>query len=113
MAKKEGFVYFYNFFTRSHDRRTDPQTVTRLAGQRVAGDKGCGFYLPRKDDRRTNPQTVTRFAGKRVAGDKGCGFYLPRKDDRRTNPQTVTRFAGAVSRGKWDFELFFKSLFFG
>ena len=83
-----------------HSQRTGPQTVTRLAGQRVAGDKGCGFYLPRKDDRRTGPQTVTRLAGQRVAGDKGCGFYLPRKDDRRTGPQTVTRLAGRRAWGR-------------
>ena len=30
--------YFFIFWR--EDRRTDPQTVTRFAGQRVAGDKG-------------------------------------------------------------------------
>ena len=53
------------FLPRSHDRRTGPQTVTRLAGQRVAGDKGCGWILPKGHDRRTGSQTVTRFAGQR------------------------------------------------
>ena len=49
---------------KGHDRRTGPQTVTRLAGRRVGGDKGCGWILPKGHDRRTGPQTVTRLAGK-------------------------------------------------
>ena len=56
---------------RSHDQRTDPQTVTRLAGKRISGDKGCGWILPRSHDQRTGPQTVTRLAGQRISGDKG------------------------------------------
>ena len=79
---------------KGHDQRTDPQTVTRLAGPRVGGDKGCGWILPKGHDQRTGPQTVTRLAGPRVGGDKGCGWILPKGHDQRTDPQTVTRLAG-------------------
>ena len=54
---------------KSHDRRTGPQTVTRFAGRRVGGDKGCLPFLPKSHDQRTGPQTVTRFAGRRLGGN--------------------------------------------
>ena len=92
---------------RSHDQRTGPQTVTRFAGQRVGGDKGCGTVLPKSYDQRTGPQTVTRFAGQRVGGDKGCGTVLPKSYDQRTGPQTVTRFAGHRVGGDKGETLFF------